>query len=164
MSSVNVGPDVQEASNRGVTTCAHGVSSMDSASYLLWPKTDRIFGSADERAAYFNGLQKSCDYLYSTGMPCGQQASTLLDLMTIRAFHSLSLRRNSLGTALGFRTRGGELTKIPAIIVFVARKVSAQWLEEHQILPKQVEVFSICLTFFEWCFSYGVVECWLVGV
>ncbi|KAG0628282.1 hypothetical protein M758_1G015100 [Ceratodon purpureus] len=135
MGSVNACPEGHETSNGVVPAqpCTHG------APYLLWPG-DRVFGTADERAAYFNGLQKSCEtMLYSSGKPGGQQASTLLDLMTIRAFHSLALRRYSLGTALGFRTRGGEMTNIPAIIVFVARKVSSAWLEDHQILPEHVE-------------------------
>lgn len=52
------------------------------------------------------------------------QASTLAELMSIRAFHGESLRRHSLGTALGLRIRNGEMTDQPAIIVFVARKVS----------------------------------------
>lgn len=137
MSLVGVVPDSpgQEFSDKGVP-----VERTKGAPYLLWHGNDQVFGTPDERAAHFQGLQKSCDILlYSSGKPCGQQASTLLDLMTIRAFHSLELRRYSLGTALGFRTRAGVLTNIPAIIVFVARKVSSQWLEEHHILPTHVE-------------------------
>jgi hypothetical protein len=70
----------------------------------------------------------------------GQQASTLLDLMTIRAFHSTLLRQLSVGTAIGFRTRAGEMTDIPAIIVFVARKLHKQWLHHLQWLPTVLEV------------------------
>jgi len=76
---------------------------------------------------------------YSDGAS-GKQASTLLELMTIRTYHSKSLRQCGLGTAIGFRTRNGELTSTPAIIVFVARKVHTQWLHEMQILPSSVEV------------------------
>ncbi|XP_073386937.1 protein NARROW LEAF 1 isoform X2 [Physcomitrium patens] len=101
---------------------------------------DQLLGSSDERAACFIGLEKSGGVMYNDGVtPRGQQASTLLELMTIRAYHSKSLRQCGLGTALGFRTRRGELTSIPAIIVFVARKVHTQWLHELQVLPSSVE-------------------------
>lgn len=116
------------------------------AAYFLWPPNSQLFGSAHERAAYFNGLHKSADAMYSAEVkPTGEQASTLLDLMTIRAFHSKALRRCSLGTALGFRTRHGVITSIPAIIVFVARKVQSQWLHDMQMLPAYVEVLYIVL-------------------
>jgi hypothetical protein len=45
------------------------------------------------------------------------------------------LRRFSLGTAVGFRIIKGALTDIPAIIVFVARKVHKKWLNPNQCLP-----------------------------
>jgi hypothetical protein len=115
----------------------------NAAAYLMWPRNDHVFGSAHERAAAFDGLMKTGDAMYSAGTtPHGQQASTLLELITIRAFHSKSLRRCSLGTALGFRTRRGVITNIPAIIVFVARKVHVQWLHSLQVLPMYVEVLS----------------------
>lgn len=72
---------------------------------------------------------------------------TLLDLMTIRAFHSKILRRYSLGTAVGFRIRKGTLTNIPAILVFVARKVHKKWLTKSQCLPAALEVFTIVFIF-----------------
>ncbi|MQL90794.1 hypothetical protein Taro_023395, partial [Colocasia esculenta] len=59
--------------------------------------------------------------------------------MTIRAFHSKILRRYSLGTAIGFRIRKGILTDIPAILVFVARKVHKKWLSHIQCLPSALE-------------------------
>ena len=139
----SVVPDEHEVKHNAVTV----ERTNGGPSCLVWPGNDQVFGTADERAAYFSGLQKSDELLYSSGKPCGQQASTLLDLMTIRAFHSFALRRYSLGTALGFRTRGGEMTDIPAIIVFVARKVSAQWLEGHQILPTHVEVHVLFIAY-----------------
>ncbi|KAA8544795.1 hypothetical protein F0562_019501 [Nyssa sinensis] len=49
------------------------------------------------------------------------------------------LRRFSLGTAIGFRIRRGVLTNIPAILVFVARKVHRQWLSHIQCLPAALE-------------------------
>ncbi|KAJ6764539.1 hypothetical protein OIU74_023429 [Salix koriyanagi] len=59
--------------------------------------------------------------------------------MTIRAFHSKILRWFSLGTAIGFRIQRGILTDIPAILVFVARKVHRQWLSHVQCLPEALE-------------------------
>lgn len=110
-----------------------------SAAYFRWPPLSRAHGTAEERAAYFSGLQKDFVVESKERAPPGQQATTLLDLMTIRAFHSKELRRFSLGTALGFRTRSGLVTEIPAIIVFVARKVHKQWLHHLQRLPPVLE-------------------------
>ncbi|KAI3712294.1 hypothetical protein L1987_70845 [Smallanthus sonchifolius] len=59
---------------------------------------------------------------------CLAGATTLLALMTIRAFHSKILGRCRLGTAIEFRVRRGLLTDIPAILVFVACKIHRQWL------------------------------------
>ncbi|KAF5935968.1 hypothetical protein HYC85_027097 [Camellia sinensis] len=94
---------------------------------------------AEDRENYFGNLQKG-DLPETQGrLPTGQQATTLLELMTIRAFHSKILRRFSLGTAIGFRIRRGVLTDIPAILVFVARKVHRQWLNHIQCLPTALE-------------------------
>ncbi|KAL8461565.1 hypothetical protein ACS0TY_032884 [Phlomoides rotata] len=104
-----------------------------SAAYFSWPC--RIKDDAEERANYFANLQK--DILAETHgkLPEGQRANTLLELMTIRAFHSKILRCYSLGTAIGFQIRRGLLTDIPAILVFVSRKVHKQWLTPIQCLP-----------------------------
>ncbi|CAA7021543.1 unnamed protein product [Microthlaspi erraticum] len=59
--------------------------------------------------------------------------------MTIRAFHSKILRRFSLGIAVGFRISRGVLTNVPAIFIFVARKVHRQWLNLMQCLPSALE-------------------------
>ncbi|URE33775.1 Peptidase, trypsin-like serine and cysteine proteases [Musa troglodytarum] len=45
----------------------------------------------------------------------------------------------SLGTAIGISNQEGTLTDIPAIIVFVARKVHKKWLSHDQILPSALE-------------------------
>ncbi|MBA0691245.1 hypothetical protein Goari_008882, partial [Gossypium aridum] len=92
-----------------------------------------------DRANYFGNLQKGVLPETLGRLPSGQQATTLLELMTIRAFHSKKLRRFSLGTAIGFRIRRGVLTDIPAILVFVARKVHRQWLSQFQCLPAALE-------------------------
>lgn len=116
-----------------------GQHSESSAAYFLWPPSNRLNGTAEERAAYFGGVQKEVDSETLEQLPSGHQATTLLDLMTIRAFHSKILRRYSLGTAIGFRIRQGVLTNTPAILVFVARKVHKQWLLDVQRLPSVLE-------------------------
>ncbi|GJP69027.1 hypothetical protein CLOP_g25657 [Closterium sp. NIES-67] len=95
----------------------------------------------------------------SPSRPLGLVAAhSLHDLMVIRALHSALLRlpRHSLGTALGIRTRAGQLTSVPAIIVFVSCKVHQQWVPEGQLLPRQlvgptgvwcdVDVVEFCYT------------------
>ncbi|XP_010538304.1 PREDICTED: uncharacterized protein LOC104812707 [Tarenaya hassleriana] len=109
------------------------------APYFSWPTLSRLNDSAADRANYFGNLQKGVLPETVGRLPSGQQATTLLELMTIRAFHSKILRRFSLGTAVGFRIRRGVLTSIPAILVFVARKVHRQWLNPLQCLPTALE-------------------------
>lgn len=109
------------------------------AAYFSWPTSTLLHGAAEGRANYFMNLQKGVLPGNLGRLPTGQQATTLLDLMTIRAFHSKILRRYSLGTAIGFRIRKGTLTDIPAILVFVARKVHRKWLNNIQCLPTALE-------------------------
>ncbi|KAM7530258.1 hypothetical protein LguiB_033668 [Lonicera macranthoides] len=116
-----------------------GQISESSAAYFSWPTSSRLIDAAEDRANYFNILQKGVLPETLGRLPTGQQATTLLDLMTIRAFHSKILRRYSLGTAVGFRIRQGVLTDIPAILVFVARKVHRQWLNHIHCLPAALE-------------------------
>ncbi|KAI4306382.1 hypothetical protein L6164_029664 [Bauhinia variegata] len=113
--------------------------SESNAAYFSWPTLNRLNDAAEDRANYFGNLQKGLLPETFGGLPTGQRATTLLELMTIRAFHSKILRRYSLGTAVGFRIRGGCLTNIPAILVFVARKVHRQWLSHVQCLPAALE-------------------------
>ncbi|KAJ1397134.1 Peptidase S1, PA clan [Sesbania bispinosa] len=113
--------------------------SESNAAYFSWPTLSRWNDAAEDRANYFGNLQKGVLPETLGRLPTGQQATTLLELMTIRAFHSKILRRFSLGTAIGFRIRGGVLTDIPAILVFVARKVHRQWLNHVQCLPAALE-------------------------
>eukprot|EP00268_Persea_americana_P019384 TRINITY_DN1993_c0_g1_i2.p1 TRINITY_DN1993_c0_g1~~TRINITY_DN1993_c0_g1_i2.p1 ORF type:complete len:375 (-),score=73.46 TRINITY_DN1993_c0_g1_i2:1102-2226(-) len=116
-----------------------GQHSESNAAYFSWPTSTRLNNGAEDRANYFGNLQKRVLCGNVDRLPIGQQATTLLDLMTIRAFHSKILRRCSLGTAIGFRIRQGVLTEIPAILVFVARKVHKQWLSHIQCLPTALE-------------------------
>ncbi|XP_062203672.1 protein NARROW LEAF 1-like isoform X2 [Phragmites australis] len=116
-----------------------GQHSESSAAYFSWPTSTLMHGSAEGRANYFGNLQKGVLPGHLGRLPKGQQATTLLDLMIIRAFHSKILRRFSLGTAIGFRIRKGTLTDTPAILVFVARKVHRKWLSPTQCLPAALE-------------------------
>ncbi|KAG8635713.1 protein NARROW LEAF 1 [Manihot esculenta] len=116
-----------------------GQHSESTAAYFSWPTLSRLNDTAEDRANYFGNLQKGVLPETLGRLPSGQRATTLLELMTIRAFHSKILRRFSLGTAIGFRIRRGALTDIPAILVFVARKVHRQWLNHVQCLPAALE-------------------------
>ncbi|XP_019156769.1 PREDICTED: uncharacterized protein LOC109153326 isoform X2 [Ipomoea nil] len=106
------------------------------AAYFSWPSRLDV---AEDRENYFGNLQKGVLPETIGRLPSGQRASTLLELMTIRAFHSHMLRQFSLGTAVGFRIRKGVLTDIPAILVFVARKLHRQWLSRLQCLPAALQ-------------------------
>ncbi|XP_068655999.1 protein NARROW LEAF 1-like [Aristolochia californica] len=116
-----------------------GQHSESNAAYFSWPTSTQLNGAAEGRANYFGNLQKGVLPETLDRLPTGQQAATLLELMTIRAFHSKILRHYSLGTAIGFRIRQGFLTDIPAILVFVARKVHRRWLNHIQCLPSHLE-------------------------
>ncbi|CAN1750252.1 Protein NARROW LEAF 1 [Linum perenne] len=113
--------------------------SESNAAYFSWPTSSRLNDAAEERANYFANLQKGVLPESLGRLPQGQRATTLLELMTIRAFHSKILRCYSLGTAIGFRIRRGLLTDVPAILVFVSRKVHKQWLTPIQCLPNALE-------------------------
>ncbi|XP_057812085.1 protein NARROW LEAF 1-like [Salvia miltiorrhiza] len=114
-----------------------GQISESNAAYFSWPAC-RIAPCTEDREHYFGNLQKGV-LPENFGFPKGLQATTLLELMTIRAFHSKILRRVSMGTAVGFRIRRGLLTDIPAILVFVARKVHRNWLHSTCCLPQALE-------------------------
>ncbi|CAI7808091.1 unnamed protein product [Closterium sp. NIES-54] len=112
--------------------------------------------SADPSAAH----TRPCETVGPSPLypPCLVPAHTLHDLMVIRALHSSLLRlpHHSLGTALGMRTREGQLTSLPAIIVFVSYKVHRLWVPDSQMLPRQlvgptgvvcdVDVVEFCYT------------------
>ena len=112
-----------------------GRHDAESSGYVRWPHGCGRRGSAEERAAYFIQLHAATS---QEALPDGKQATSLLELMTIRAYHSKTLRRFSLGTALGLRTKSGILTKLPAIIVFVSRKMHDEWLQDAQKLPRML--------------------------
>ncbi|EXC24765.1 hypothetical protein L484_018479 [Morus notabilis] len=133
-------PNLPSSSPSPLQPFASGAQHSESnAAYFSWPTSSRLNDAAEDRANYFGNLQKGVLPETLGCLPTGQQATTLLELMTIRAFHSKILRRFSLGTAIGFRIRRGVLTNIPAILVFVARKVHRQWLNHVQCLPAALE-------------------------
>lgn len=143
-----------------------GQHSESNAAYFSWPTSSRLSDAAEERTNYFVNLQKGVLPESIGRLPKGHQATTLLELMTIRASHSKILRCYSLGTAIGFRIRRGVLTDIPAILVFVSRKVHKQWLSPIQCLPTILEVrnhtFFSSLSFFIFyilCYFTGTREC-----
>ncbi|KAI3952388.1 hypothetical protein MKX01_005255 [Papaver californicum] len=117
------------------SACEHSGSN---AAYFSWPTSSRLNGAAEDRANYFANLQKRVPGIHDR-LPKRKQATSLVELMTILAFHSQILRHDNLGTAIGFRIRKGALTDIPAILVFVARKVRKQWLNDIQCLPPYLE-------------------------
>lgn len=117
-----------------------GQHSECNTTYFSWPTSNQLHGSVEGRATYFGNLQKGI--LPSNNrnrLTNDRRATSLLDLMTIRAFHSKMLRRFSLGTAIGFRIRLGNMTDIPAILVFVPRKLHREWLDGNQCLPAMLE-------------------------
>ncbi|KAK3024756.1 hypothetical protein RJ639_028462 [Escallonia herrerae] len=132
-------PNLPSSSPPPLQAFTSGGQLSESSAYFSWPASSRLIDAAEDRANYFGNLQKGVLPETLGRLPTGQQATTLLELMTIRAFHSKILRRFSLGTAIGFRIRRGLLTDIPAILVFVARKVHRQWLNHIQCLPAALE-------------------------
>lgn len=133
-------PNMTSCSPLPLQCFASGAQHSESnTAYFSWPTSSRITDAAEDRANYFGNLQKGVLPETLGRLPSGQQAATLLELMTIRAFHSKILRRFSLGTAVGYRLRRGVLTSRPAILVFVARKVHRQWLSPSQCLPAALE-------------------------
>lgn len=139
------------------TSAGAGQPVETNAAYFSWPNSSRLIDAAEDRANYFGNILKGVLPESLSRLPTGQRATTLLELMTIRAFHSKILRRCSLGTAIGFRIRRGVVTDIPAILVFVARKVHRQWLTHIQCLPSALEVQLFFVQFFGfycWCFGF----------
>ncbi|CAH1433424.1 unnamed protein product [Lactuca virosa] len=120
-------------------TTSAGQLSETNATYFSWPTSSRLTDVVEDRANYFDNLLKGVLPQRIGQLPTGEQAVTLLELMMIRAFHSKILKKVSLATAIGFRIRGGLLTDIPAILVFVARKIHRQWLTHIQCLPCALE-------------------------
>ncbi|KAC9722382.1 hypothetical protein R6Q59_035177 [Mikania micrantha] len=116
-------------------TTSAGQLSDTNAAYFSWPTSCRLNDAAEDRANYFDNLLKGVLPVRIGRLPTGERAVTLLELMTIRAFHSKNLKQVSLATAIGFRIRGGLLTDIPAILVFVGRKIQRQWLSHCEFLP-----------------------------
>ena len=70
------------------------------------------------------------------------EAQSLRDLMRIRAHNRqfLDSINGNHGTALGFKKRTGEpISREPAVIVFVPRKINPKWIAGSQLIPKRLE-------------------------
>ncbi|KAL8143169.1 hypothetical protein V2J09_016201 [Rumex salicifolius] len=130
-------PSPSSVSLQGVASS--GQHSESNAVYFSWPTSSKLNDAAEDRENYFGNLQKGVLPITVGRLPSGQRANTILELMTIRAFHSKNLRQCSLGTAIGFRIRRGVVTDIPAILVFVARKIHYEWISHIQLLPTALE-------------------------
>ncbi|KAG5230503.1 protein NARROW LEAF [Salix suchowensis] len=102
--------------------CIHRNSRWSSPSPLQPFASGGQHSETEDRANYFGNLQKGVLPETLGGLPKGQQATTLLELMTIRAFHSKILRR------------------------FIHR----QWLSHVQCLPAYLEVRKLVLPALHW--------------
>lgn len=69
------------------------------------------------------------------------QAKSLADLLQIRAANATLIDQftGHLGTALGFKYIDGQATEIPAVIIFVPRKLNEALLPPSQLIPKELQ-------------------------
>ncbi|CAI5458950.1 unnamed protein product [Closterium sp. Yama58-4] len=88
-------------------------------------------GSEEDRQAYFSRRELT---LLTRG-----QATTIQELLDIRASRSEWLRERTLATAVGVRIRNGQYTDRPAILAFVFSKVHPNWLPPDRLLPPHLE-------------------------
>ncbi|CAI6010064.1 unnamed protein product, partial [Closterium sp. NIES-65] len=87
--------------------------------------------SEEDRQAYFSRRELT---LRTRG-----QATTIQELLNIRASRSEWLRERTLATAVGVRIRNGQYTDRPAILAFVFSKVHPNWLPPDRLLPARLE-------------------------
>jgi hypothetical protein len=69
-------------------------------------------------------------------------AKSLKDLLRIRSENQkyLSSIEGNLGTALGFKKKTGQpVSKKPAVLIFVRRKVDPKWLPPDQVIRKELK-------------------------
>lgn len=86
-------PNLHSASPPPLQAFASGGQlSETNAAYFSRPTSSRLNDSAEDRANYFGNLQKGVLPETLGRVPKGHQATTLLELMTIRAYHSKRLR------------------------------------------------------------------------
>ncbi|KAF2317656.1 hypothetical protein GH714_039487 [Hevea brasiliensis] len=117
-------PSLPSLSPRPLQPFASGGQHCESsAAYFSWPSW-RLIDAAEERANYFANLQKGVLPETLGQLPKGQRATTLLELMTIRAFHSKILRCYSLGTAIGFRIQRGFRSNVCLMMVAFVKSMS----------------------------------------
>ncbi|GJP35241.1 hypothetical protein CLOM_g19744 [Closterium sp. NIES-68] len=88
-------------------------------------------GSEEDRQAYF---ARRVLRLWTGG-----QATTIQELLDIRAHRSQWLRERTLATAVGVRIKNGRYTDQPAILAFVSSKVHPNWLPPDRLLPPRLD-------------------------
>lgn len=74
-----------------------------------------------------------------------RDAKSIADLMQIRAYPEnreyLESINENLGTALGFKKKSGDVvSREPAIIVFVPRKIHAEWIDDSHAVWKELSI------------------------
>ena len=69
-------------------------------------------------------------------------AQSLSDLIRIRDANrnAIDAINGNLGSALGFkRTTGQPISEVPAILIFVPRKVNPKWIPSGQLIPAAMD-------------------------
>lgn len=68
-------------------------------------------------------------------------AKSLKDLLRIREANRdlIENLEGNLGSALGFKYANGEQTDIPAVLIFVQRKIHETWLSPKQVIPRELQ-------------------------
>ena len=67
-------------------------------------------------------------------------AQSLKDLLQIRAANKdlIDNVNNNLGSAVGFRYEGSQITDEPAVLIFVQKKINNRWLPTDQRIPEKL--------------------------
>jgi len=67
----------------------------------------------------------------------GQEASSLADLMQIRAANRQTIEKinGNMGSALGFKWQNGNPTKHPAVLIFVPEKILPSLVPQGEMIP-----------------------------
>ena len=71
---------------------------------------------------------------------CFIKSRALVAALKTRYLHGFLQDNNILGAAFGRRTAHGELTNEPAMVIYVARKVSQNYLPLSRMLPRRLYI------------------------
>jgi hypothetical protein len=111
------------------------VDPASGATFLL-PLKHGKGGATSNRGLFFASLS-GC----MAADPCKEkEAVTFHDLMIIRGCNGSLLQQHTsiLGTSLGFRFKNECVTKQPAVLVFIRRKVNNTWIVPSERLPRHL--------------------------